>query len=98
MNTNTASMPISSARTPLSMFSWPRLGPMARSSTTSTGAASEPERSSRQVPRLADRQSGDLELRPKHAADRRHVDDGLGGDVPLDFLTGHFDLVPALLN
>ena len=44
MNTNTASMPISSACTPLRMFSAPRLGPIVRSSTTKIGADSEPER------------------------------------------------------
>src|SRR6266404_2389387 len=47
MNRNAASIPNTMAFTPLSMLSWPRLGPTARSSTGDSGAASPPARSSR---------------------------------------------------
>ena len=45
MNTTTAAAPTRAALMPLSMDSWPREGPTVRSSSTDTGAGSEPARS-----------------------------------------------------
>ena len=45
MNANSSRLPTSNACTPRSMLSWPRLGPIARSSIAYSGAASEPARS-----------------------------------------------------
>ena len=82
MNTNSAAMPMTSAVTPFSMFSWPSCGPMTRSLAMEIGrrqrAAAQQQRG---LARLVHREAGGLEAVAEHAVDGRDVDDRLFLDV-----------------